>query len=59
MDAVSKALTARGWTVTAATQVWIPKNPVTLEGDARAEVEAFLAALDEDDDVQHLYVGLA
>ena len=59
LDTVSKALTARGWNVTAANLVWIPKNPVTLEGEARAEVEAFLAALDEDDDVQHLYVGLA
>jgi YebC/PmpR family DNA-binding regulatory protein len=59
LDTVSKALAARGWGVTAANLVWIPKNPVALEGDARAEVEAFLAALDEDDDVQHLYVGLA
>jgi YebC/PmpR family DNA-binding regulatory protein len=59
VDAVSKALAARGWNVTAANLVWIPKNPVSLEGDARTEVEAFLAALDEDDDVQHLYVGLA
>jgi hypothetical protein len=25
----------------------------------RAEVEAFLAAIDEDDDVHELYVGLA
>jgi transcriptional/translational regulatory protein YebC/TACO1 len=45
--------------VTAASLVWIPKNPVQLAPDARAEVEAFLAALDEDDDVQTLYVGLA
>ncbi len=59
VDAVSKALTARGWNVTAASLVWIPKNPVSLEGEARSEVEAFLAALDEDDDVQHLFVGLA
>ena len=59
LDAVSKALAARGWGVTAANQIWVAKNPVTLEGEARAEVEAFLAALDEDDDVQHLYVGLA
>ncbi len=59
LDAVSKALGARGWGVTAANLVWIPKNPVTLEGEARAEVESFLAAIDEDDDVQHLYVGLA
>jgi len=59
LDVVSKALASRGWTVTAANQIWVAKNPVSLEGDARAEVEAFLAALDEDDDVQHLYVGLA
>jgi YebC/PmpR family DNA-binding regulatory protein len=59
LDAVSKALSARGWHVTAANLVWIPKNPVKLEGDARAEVEAFLSALDEDDDVQRLYVGLS
>jgi transcriptional/translational regulatory protein YebC/TACO1 len=58
LDAVQRALAARGWSVSAANLVWIPKNPVTLEGEARAEVEAFLAALDEDDDVQRLYVGL-
>src|SRR6478736_8340173 len=56
LDAVSKALAARGWNVTAANLVWIAKNPVKLEGDARAEVEAFLAAIDDDDDVQKLYV---
>ncbi|HEY4103248.1 MAG TPA: YebC/PmpR family DNA-binding transcriptional regulator [Polyangiaceae bacterium] len=59
LDAVQKALAARGWSVSAANLVWIPKNPVTLEREARAEVEAFLAALDEDDDVQHLYVGVS
>ena len=59
LDTVSKALAARGWTVSAASLVWVPKNPVKLEGDARTEVEAFLAAIDEDDDVQHLFVGLS
>ncbi|HYO94877.1 MAG TPA: YebC/PmpR family DNA-binding transcriptional regulator [Polyangiaceae bacterium] len=59
LDTVSKALTARGWQVTAASLTWIPKNPVKLADTARAEVEAFLAAIDEDDDVQTLYVGLA
>ena len=59
LDVVSKALTARGWSVTAASLIWVAKNPVSLAGDALREVEAFLAALDEDDDVQHLYVGLA
>lgn len=58
LDAVNKALSARGWNVTAAGLVWIAKNPVSLEGEARAEVEAFLAAIDNDDDVQHIYAGL-
>jgi transcriptional/translational regulatory protein YebC/TACO1 len=39
--------------------VWIAKNPVQLAPEARAEVEAFLEAIDEDDDVQNIYVGLA
>lgn len=59
LDSVGKALTARGWKLTASSLVWIAKNPVALDGAARAEVEAFLAALDEDDDVQTIYAGLA
>jgi YebC/PmpR family DNA-binding regulatory protein len=58
LDAVSKALTGLGWTVSAQNLAWIAKNPVQLEGEARAEVEAFLEAMDEDDDVQNIYVGL-
>jgi YebC/PmpR family DNA-binding regulatory protein len=58
LDAVSKALGGLGWKVQAANLQWIAKNPVSLEGDARAEVEAFLEALDEDDDVQNIYVAL-
>ncbi len=60
LDAVSKALTAAGWAVDGIRLGWRAKNPVTVEdADARAEVLSFLADLDEDDDVQHLYVGLA
>jgi len=60
LDAVSKALTARGWAVATMRLGWRAKNPVAVaDPAARAEVEAFLAALDEDDDVQHIYVGLA
>lgn len=59
LDAVAKALSARGWNVTVAQLEWIPKNPVNLEGAAREEVETFLAALDDDDDVQKLYVGMS
>lgn len=59
LDAVTKALSARGWRVNVSQLDWVAKNPVRLEGEKLAEVEAFLAALDEDDDVQNLYVGLA
>jgi transcriptional/translational regulatory protein YebC/TACO1 len=45
--------------VTSAVLGWRPKNPVSVDAAARAEVEAFLEAIDEDDDVQRIYVGLA
>ena len=59
VDLVSKALADRKWHVTSAQLIWKAKNPVTLEETQRADVEAFLGALDEDDDVQTIYVGLA
>jgi YebC/PmpR family DNA-binding regulatory protein len=59
VDVVSKALLDRKWIVTSAQLIWKAKNPVTLDDAQRTEVEAFLGALDEDDDVQNLYVGLA
>lgn len=59
VDAVSKALADRKWNVTSAQLIWKAKNPVTLDDAQRAEVEAFLEAIDEDDDVQNIYVGLA
>lgn len=60
LDAVCKALPAHGFTVASAKLGYRPKNPVTLANDAeREEVEAFLDAIDGDDDVQNVYVGLA
>ena len=59
LDAANRALAAAGWNVTSVVLGWRPKNPVSVDAAARAEVEAFLEALDEDDDVQRLYVGLA
>ncbi len=59
LDAVTKALTAKDWAVGTMRIGWRPKNPVKLtDPAARSEVEEFLTTLDEDDDVQHLYVGL-
>ena len=59
VDAVAKALGERGWNVANYTLVWKAKNPVTVGDAERAEVETFLAAIDDDDDVQTIYVGLA
>ena len=59
LDAVGRALAARGWTLTSQKLVWVAKNPVSLNDEQRAEVEAFLAAIDEDDDVQAIDPGLA
>lgn len=59
LDAVCRALPAYGFTVQAAQLGYRPKNPVTLSDAEREEVEAFLEAIDADDDVQNVYVGLA
>lgn len=60
LDAVCKALPEFGFTVVSAKLGYKPKNPVSGLSDAdMAEVEAFLDALDDDDDVQNVYVGLA
>ena len=59
LDAVRRALEARGWSVSAASLIWKAKNPVSLDEAAREEVEAFLGTLDDDDDVHSLFAGLA
>jgi transcriptional/translational regulatory protein YebC/TACO1 len=58
VDIVSKALASAGWVVTSAKLGYRAKNPVAVDDAARAEVEAFLSDLDDDDDVQDIYVGL-
>jgi YebC/PmpR family DNA-binding regulatory protein len=59
LDAVSKALHARGWTLATIRIGWRAKTPMKLEdAAARSEVEVFLAEVDEDDDVQHIYTAL-
>lgn len=59
LDAVGRALSARGWTLTSQELVWVPKNPVSLDETQRAEVEAFLSAIDDDDDVRAVFPALA
>ncbi|MBP7564644.1 MAG: YebC/PmpR family DNA-binding transcriptional regulator [Burkholderiaceae bacterium] len=62
LDLVAKALPAQGFTVLSAKLGYKAKNPVdpaNLSAEALAEVEAFLAAIDANDDVQNVFVGLA
>jgi YebC/PmpR family DNA-binding regulatory protein len=61
LDLVSRALPAQGFTVVSAKLGYKPKNPVdpsTLSAEQLEEVEAFLAAIDGNDDVQMIYAGL-
>jgi transcriptional/translational regulatory protein YebC/TACO1 len=62
LDVVSRALPAQGFTVLSAKLGYKPKNPVNpanLSAEQLEEVEAFLAAIDANDDVQNMYVALA
>ena len=56
---MTRALPAQGFVVQSAHLGYRAKNPVTLGDAERAEVEAFLEAIDADDDVQNIYAGLA
>jgi YebC/PmpR family DNA-binding regulatory protein len=62
LDLVSRALPAHGFTVLAAKLGYKAKNPIdpsSLSAEQMAEVEDFLSAIDANDDVQNVYVGLA
>jgi len=60
-DLVSRALPAQGFTVRSAKLGYKAKNPVdpaSLSAADLEEVEAFLAAIDGNDDVQNVFAGL-
>ena len=62
LDLVSRALPAQGFTVLSAKLGYKSKNPVNpanLTPEQLEEVEAFLSAIDGNDDVQNVFVGLA
>lgn len=59
LDAVARALPAHGFSVQSAQLVYRAKNPMVLAEAERIEVEAFLDAIDADDDVQHVYAAMA
>jgi YebC/PmpR family DNA-binding regulatory protein len=62
LDLVSRALPTHGFTVVTAKLGYKSKNPVNpanLSATQLEEVEAFLAGIDSNDDVQNVYVALA
>ena len=62
LDLVSKALPEHGFTVLSNKLGYKHKNPVNpakLSAEQLEEVENFLAAIDGNDDVQNVFVGLA
>jgi YebC/PmpR family DNA-binding regulatory protein len=62
LDLVSRALPAHGFNVLSAKLGYKAKNPIdpaSLSAEQLEEVEAFLAAIDDNDDVQNVFVGLA
>ena len=62
LDLVSKALPDHGFTVLSTKLGFKPKNPVNpanLSAEQLEEVENFLAAIDGNDDVQNVFVGLS
>ena len=61
LDLVSRALPAQGFAVLSAKLGYKPRNPIdaaSLNAEQLDEVEAFLAALDASEDVQHVFAGL-
>ena len=61
LDLVSKALPAHGIKVLSAKLGYKAKNPISmsdLSAEQQEEVQDFLAGLENDDDVQHVYAGL-
>ncbi len=58
LDAVAANLRQAGWEVTVAELGYVPKDLVEILPDARAEVEAFLERLDDNDDVHRIYTAL-
>lgn len=62
LDIVGRALPAQGFNVLSAKLGYRPKNPIdpaSLSAEQLEEVESFLAAIDGNDDVQNVFVGLS
>jgi YebC/PmpR family DNA-binding regulatory protein len=59
VDLVARKLRESGWQVTLAELGYVAKEDLELPPEQRAEVEAFLEALDDHDDVHRVYAALS
>jgi YebC/PmpR family DNA-binding regulatory protein len=58
LDAVNKALTAAGWSVSKSELSYVAKDFMELPADHRKEVEEFLGDIDDCGDVHRVYAGI-
>lgn len=58
LDEIRQSVSALGLKVESAELEWVPKNTMSLEGEAAQKAEDFLEALDDLDDVQNVYNNL-
>ncbi len=55
---VTKALSDRGWQVSASEFGYIPKDPIELSPEAKKEVSEFLTDIDDNDDVHRIFAAM-
>jgi transcriptional/translational regulatory protein YebC/TACO1 len=55
---VTKALTDRGWHVSASEFWYVAKDPVEVSEEARKEISEFLTDIDDNDDVHRIFTAL-
>lgn len=58
LDAVTGTLRGAGWSVTTSEMGYVPKDFVELAPEHRKDVEDFLEAIDDHDDVHRIYTAL-
>lgn len=58
LGAVSKWLVAAGWKILASEMRYIAKNPADIPDAQKKEVTEFLTALDDHEDVHHVFVSM-
>ena len=58
LDAVTKTLQARGWSITSSSPSYKPTNLTEISAEQRKDVEEFLSALDDLDDTHKIYATL-